>query len=73
MLRRTFCHLPGVGPSTEARLWEAGIETWDDLAQAPAGVLPQAKLERLQAGVATTAEQLARGQAGPFVRGLPSK
>jgi uncharacterized protein YprB with RNaseH-like and TPR domain len=29
MLRHTFCHLPGVGPKTEQKLWSRGITTWD--------------------------------------------
>ncbi|MBI2299963.1 MAG: ribonuclease H-like domain-containing protein [Armatimonadetes bacterium] len=28
MLQHTFCHLPGVGPHTEAALWQAGIVDW---------------------------------------------
>jgi uncharacterized protein YprB with RNaseH-like and TPR domain len=31
MLRNTFCHLPHIGRFTEQRLWQAGIESWDDL------------------------------------------
>ncbi len=31
MLRSTFCHLPHIGRFTEQRLWQAGIESWDDL------------------------------------------
>ncbi|MCF8110402.1 MAG: ribonuclease H-like domain-containing protein [Desulfobacteraceae bacterium] len=34
MLQDTFCHISGVGPKTEARLWEAGICTWPDFAAA---------------------------------------
>lgn len=30
MLEHTFIHLPGVGPTTERRLWDAGIVTWAD-------------------------------------------
>jgi uncharacterized protein YprB with RNaseH-like and TPR domain len=73
MLRRTFCHLPGVGPHTETRLWEAGIATWDDLPQAPVGVMPPAKLERLRAGIAASEAQLARGEVHSFVQGLASQ
>jgi uncharacterized protein YprB with RNaseH-like and TPR domain len=29
MLRNTFVHIPGIGAKTEARLWEAGITSWD--------------------------------------------
>ena len=31
MIRSTFLHLPGVGPSTERRLWEAGHRDWDSV------------------------------------------
>ncbi len=30
MLEHTFIHLPGVGSTTERRLWEQGIVTWSD-------------------------------------------
>ncbi|WP_136810506.1 ribonuclease H-like domain-containing protein [Desulfosediminicola flagellatus] len=28
MLQNTFCHIPGIGPATEKRLWSAGITNW---------------------------------------------
>jgi hypothetical protein len=31
MLKRTFIHLPKVGPRREAHFWRQGIETWEDL------------------------------------------
>ena len=30
MLKRTFIHLPGVGPRREAHFWSQGVETWED-------------------------------------------
>lgn len=30
MLKRTFIHLPGVGPRRETHFWRQGVETWDD-------------------------------------------
>ncbi len=30
MLKHTFCHLPGIGPTTEEKLWKQGILTWED-------------------------------------------
>jgi uncharacterized protein YprB with RNaseH-like and TPR domain len=29
MLRHTFCHIPGIGVTTEKRLWADGIESWE--------------------------------------------
>ncbi|MGD9495676.1 MAG: ribonuclease H-like domain-containing protein [Armatimonadota bacterium] len=36
MLEHTFIHLPGVGPTTERRLWAQGITTWADALDARA-------------------------------------
>jgi uncharacterized protein len=38
VLRHTFCHIPGIGPQTEQKLWLAGFTCWEALlapAQAP--------------------------------------
>jgi uncharacterized protein YprB with RNaseH-like and TPR domain len=37
MLRRTFQHIPGVGPFREKDLWAQGIRTWDDFPAAGTG------------------------------------
>lgn len=29
MLQNTFCHIPGIGSTTENRLWAAGITSWE--------------------------------------------
>ena len=29
MLINTFCHIPGIGPKTEEKLWNFGIHNWD--------------------------------------------
>ncbi len=31
MLRKTFRHLPGIGPETESRLWQEGYDDWQKL------------------------------------------
>jgi len=33
MLAHTFCHIPGIGPTTEQTLWQQGIHTWEDALQ----------------------------------------
>lgn len=35
MLRRTFCHIPGIGLETERRLWGEGCHDWDCLLAEP--------------------------------------
>ena len=32
MLTRTFCHIDGVGATSEQRLWDAGVRSWSDAA-----------------------------------------
>jgi uncharacterized protein YprB with RNaseH-like and TPR domain len=51
MLRNTFCHLPGVGPRSEQKLWEAGVTTW-------AALLEQAPLASCPAVRKSAAEHL---------------
>jgi uncharacterized protein YprB with RNaseH-like and TPR domain len=31
MLRHTFCHLPGIGPKVEQKLWQTGVHSWEAL------------------------------------------
>jgi uncharacterized protein YprB with RNaseH-like and TPR domain len=61
MLHHTFCHIPGIGPKTERRLWEAGVLSWSDVEQRDLdGVLhhsaptvlhhAQEAIERLESG-----------------------
>ncbi|MBI4854012.1 MAG: ribonuclease H-like domain-containing protein [Acidobacteria bacterium] len=34
MLKHTFLHIPRVGKLTEQKIWQSGIQTWDDAIQA---------------------------------------
>lgn len=51
MLRKTFRHLPGIGPETEARLWESGIDDWqklfDEIDSAPIGTADSKQIAEL--------------------------
>jgi len=74
VLRATFLHLPGIGPVTEADLWQSGYRDWSDLT---------GKIDSLGVGSATRARlvrELARSEqalterdAGWFARRLPSR
>jgi uncharacterized protein YprB with RNaseH-like and TPR domain len=33
MIKHTFLHVPGIGPTTEHRLWVTGLATWEDFFQ----------------------------------------
>jgi len=72
MLCNTFCHLPGVGPKTERKLWQAGVHSWGDFLatkRAPAPPLARALApERL----AESQARLDAGDAEYFAACLPT-
>ncbi|MDH5525039.1 MAG: ribonuclease H-like domain-containing protein [Desulfobulbaceae bacterium] len=45
MLFNTFIHIPGIGATTERRLWQAGIHTWDDFKEPYPEFLPVQKIK----------------------------
>jgi uncharacterized protein YprB with RNaseH-like and TPR domain len=65
MLRHTFCHLPGVGETTERRLWARGLTTWD---AALAGSGHRLPIDHLRA----SAEHYQRGNPAWFAGLLPA-
>lgn len=71
MIRSTFRLAPGIGPYLEARLWEAGIATWDDLPRAPREVLSPRVDERLRAAVGRARAALAARDAEALAAMLP--
>jgi len=42
-LTSTFCHIPGIGPRTEQRLWEEGARCWDDCMELAEQLLGETK------------------------------
>ena len=71
MLRHSFCHLPGVGGTTEQRLWSAGLTTWDHVLlgevdkKSPGRRLPADELRE-------SVRRLDQGDAAWFESRLPS-
>ena len=43
MLRKSFLHIPGVGPRTEQSLWQAGMSDWDTCRQKRAEIHPRTR------------------------------
>jgi uncharacterized protein YprB with RNaseH-like and TPR domain len=71
MLRHTFCHVPGIGPKTERRLWTAGLTTWD-AALDPERPRRHAVARRLPADfLRASAEHYARASLAWFAERLP--
>ena len=63
MLRHTFLHLPGLGPSTERRLWAAGIRDWDAFLDADTPPLASAKAPMWRNELLESRKRLASGDA----------
>lgn len=72
VLTRTFCHLQGVGPVTERRLWQEGIDTWDAFLQCPPQWMPPARRVLLAEELQRSRQQLAAGNSGFFFARLPA-
>lgn len=73
MLQHTFVHAAGVGPTTERKLWSAGIHTWDAfLALHREGKLPFPNLVRLAPMVEESRAALKRSDLGFFSDRLKS-
>ncbi len=71
VLHHTFLHLPGLGPTTERRLWAAGINTWDDFLEAGTLPLASAKVPMWREELLASRERLAAGDADWFGERLP--
>jgi uncharacterized protein len=41
MLKNTFCHIPGISPLAEQRLWSAGVDCWETALAANPVALPR--------------------------------
>ena len=75
MLRATFLHLPGIGPATEADLWQSGFRDWQDLLSerpGPLGVSAPTRA-RLAKELERSERALAERDAGWFARRLPNR
>lgn len=73
MLTHTFCHIPGITPAAEQRLWSAGLHRWDQCAIAETLPLPASRRQRLSQGLAESPGHLTARNARFFADGLPSK
>ncbi len=58
MLKNTFCHIPGIGKTSERNLWSRGILCWDDV------------LRTNSIGVSKTGHQLLKRRIGESISHL---
>ncbi len=73
MLRNTFCHVPGIGVSSERELWSRGILSWDDFMTGGSALVPKKKRGLLEYHLRESVQHLDEPNPGYFSRGLPSK
>ncbi|HEX5085994.1 MAG TPA: ribonuclease H-like domain-containing protein [Blastocatellia bacterium] len=72
MLKNTFCHFPGVGLSTERRLWEFGVQCWEDLIGADAAKLAWKRRDSLADHVRESFKHFEKSNPKYFAELLPS-
>ena len=72
MIEKSFIHIQGIGKTTEERLWQRGITSWDlfEKAHASGEKLPQAKIAL--AAIATSRKHLAQGDLRYFETLFPA-
>ncbi|MFP4058014.1 MAG: ribonuclease H-like domain-containing protein [Candidatus Brocadiia bacterium] len=73
MLEHTFCHIPGVGPKCELRLWDAGVHTWEQACGCGALPLPTRISDRVRRHAEDSMARLAEDDTGYFYSLLPSR
>jgi uncharacterized protein YprB with RNaseH-like and TPR domain len=71
MIRSTFRLAPGIGPSVEARLWEAGITSWADFPPPPLVAISRAVDVRIREAVARAVRALEARDAEALASMLP--
>jgi uncharacterized protein YprB with RNaseH-like and TPR domain len=72
LLRSTFCHVFGVGPKTEQRLWEIGVHDWEAALTRDALPLAGARGESLREALRESLAHLQAGDARYFGDVLPA-
>ncbi len=73
MLRNTYIHIPGIGATTERRIWESGIKSWEEYLENQDVVkIPRIKRKSLLPAVEESIEQLSEGNHLFFAYRLPA-
>lgn len=71
MLQNTFCHLPGIGPKTEQRLWAAGYRSWQALQECASLPFWSGREQSLRAYLRESVAALDSNDSRYFHRRLP--
>ncbi len=71
MLKNTYIHIPGIGTTTEQRIWRSGIKSWEDFLENHNRIkVPETKKRLLFRGVEESIQQLSCGNHIYFSRKL---
>jgi uncharacterized protein len=70
MLNQTFCHIPGIGPKTERKLWEAGVLAWEGWQDPPPLAIGNANPRAIPAFLESSMKALATGRPSFFTNHL---
>lgn len=72
MLFNTFVHIPGIGETTERRLWQAGVQTWDDFRPPYPPFLSGLKVKLIETHLDRSRAQAGEQAPHEFLRQLPA-
>ena len=72
MLKNTFNHIRGIGTTTERKLWDAGVLSWEDLLGNQPVILSRRKRETLTAAIEESLQHLIARNPHYFGQRLPS-
>jgi uncharacterized protein YprB with RNaseH-like and TPR domain/predicted nuclease with RNAse H fold len=71
MLRKTFLHIPGVGPNTERKLWERNVFSWGNFTKSNGFGIPKKTADRISDYLILSENALRRKEVQFFSRTLP--
>ncbi|HIJ90401.1 MAG: ribonuclease H-like domain-containing protein [Desulfobulbaceae bacterium] len=72
MLFNTFVHIPGIGETTERRIWQAGITNWDEFKEPYPEFLSGQKVRLINDHLARSRVQSGQQATREFFRQLPA-
>ena len=73
MLRNSFCHIPGIGPKFESRLWALGLHNWDSVLDRDTPIISAKRRESVNRHLRQSSFELAQGNSRYFSQRLPSE
>jgi uncharacterized protein YprB with RNaseH-like and TPR domain len=72
MLKKTFCHVPGIGAITENKLWSSGLHCWDDLIETETLPLSARRVQSMRGFLDQSTRELQDNNPHYFASLLPS-